>query len=335
MRVIDNIADAGGLDELLGSLRATAESTRLRLLALFAEGELTVGDLSQILGQSQPRVSRHLKLLCEAGLLDRFPEGNAVFHRLADAGAGAALARQILRLLPRADETLRLDRARLAQIRAERAATAAAYFRKNAARWNELRSLYVDEQKVEAELLRLLPGGDAIDLLDIGTGSGRILELVAGRVRRAVGIDLSRDMLIVARANLHRAGAANCQVRHADMYRLPWSEPSFDAVTIHRVLHYAEEPARVIGEAARVLRPGGRLLIVDFAPHSIERLRSEHAHRRLGFADAEIQQWCRTAGLQPERARHLPGKQLTVGIWQAVRAPLREAAAPRGRRHAA
>jgi len=172
LRVIDNAADAGSLDELLGSLRATAESTRLRLLALFAEGELTVGDLSQILGQSQPRVSRHLRLLCEAGLLDRFPEGNAVFHRLAESGAGAALARQILRLLPREDETLRLDRARLGRIRAERAAAAAAYFRKNAARWNELRSLYVDEHKVEAELLRLLPAGEAVDLLDIGTGSG-------------------------------------------------------------------------------------------------------------------------------------------------------------------
>src|SRR5215813_12039423 len=164
------------MEHLLAALRAVAEQTRLRLLVLCAHGELTVSELTQILGQSQPRVSRHLKLLCEAGLLDRFPEGNAVFHRLAETGAGAGLARQILRLLPREDETLRLDRARLGQIRAERAATAAAYFRKNAARWNELRSLYVDEQKVEAELLRLLPAGDVVELLDIGTGSGRILE---------------------------------------------------------------------------------------------------------------------------------------------------------------
>ena len=334
MLVIKKTAPTTDLNELLGGLRAAGESTRLRLLALCAEGEVTVGDLSEILGQSQPRVSRHLKLLCEAGLLDRFPEGNAVFHRLGDRGGGAALARQILRLLPPDDETLRVDRARLGQIRAERAAMAAAYFRKNAARWNELRSLYVDEQRVEAELLRLMPERGVADLLDIGTGSGRILDRMAARVERGVGIDLSRDMLIVARANLHRAGAANCQVRHADMYRLPWTEPSFDIVTVHRVLHYSEEPSRVIAEAARVLRPGGRLVIVDFAPHSIERLRSEHAHRRLGFADAEIARWCRTADLRPERPQHLRGKQLTVGIWQASRTPLRESAT-RSRRIAA
>jgi ArsR family transcriptional regulator len=323
------------LGDLLGGLRAVGETTRLRILALCAEGDLTVGDLTQILGQSQPRVSRHLKLLCEAGVLERLPEGTAVFHRLADGGAGSTLARQVLKLLPRDDATLRLDRKRLDAIRAERAASAAAYFRKNAARWGELRSLHVEETRVEAELLRRLPDAGIDDLLDIGTGTGRILELVAGRVGRGVGIDLSRDMLIVARANLQSAGLANCQVRQADMYRLPWTAPSFDAVTIHRVLHYAEDPARVIAEAARVLRPGGRLLIVDFAPHALERLRSEHAHRRLGFGDDEVNKWCRAAGLRPEPVQHLPGKQLTVSIWQALRGPARPAATVGGRRAAA
>jgi ubiquinone/menaquinone biosynthesis C-methylase UbiE len=327
--------DNGDLGDLLGGLRAVGEGTRLRIVALCAEGDLTVGDLTQILGQSQPRVSRHLKLLCEAGLLERLPEGTAVFHRLADRGAGSALAQQVLRLLPRDDATLLLDRERLQAIRAERAASAAAYFRKNAARWGELRSLYVEEKRVEAELLRRLPAEGVGDLLDIGTGTGRILELVAGRVGRGIGVDLSRDMLIVARANLQSAGIANCQVRQADMYRLPWTEPSFDAVTVHRVLHYAEDPARVIAEAGRVLRPGGRLLVVDFAPHALERLRSEHAHRRLGFADEEVSKWCRAAGLRPEPVQHLPGKQLTVSIWQALRGPARPAAAVGGRRAAA
>lgn len=320
------------LVELLTALRAVGESTRLRLLALCAGGELAVGDLCQILGQSQPRVSRHLKLLCEAGLIDRFPEGATVFHRLADAGPAGALARHILRLLPRDDATLRLDHERLAAIRADRAASAAAYFRRNAARWGEVRSLYVDEARVEAELLRRLPEQGLQELLDIGTGTGRILELTAGRVGRAVGIDLSRDMLAVARASLHRAGIANCQVRQADMYRLPWQEPRFDAVTLHRVLHFAEDPARVIAEAARVLRPGGSLIVVDFAPHGLERLRSEHAHRRLGFADEEISKWLRAAGLRLDRPQHLPGKQLTVTIWQGRRAALRTGAAAGERR---
>ena len=323
------------LGDLLGGLRAVGEATRLRILVLCAEGDLTVGDLTQILGQSQPRVSRHLKLLCEASVIERLPEGTAVFHRLADGGAGSALARQVLKLLPRDDATLRLDRKRLDAIRAERAASAAAYFRKNAARWGELRSLHVEETRVEAELLRRLPDTGIGDLLDIGTGTGRILELVAGRVGRVIGIDLSRDMLIVARANLQSAGLGNCQVRQADMYRLPWTAPSFDAVTIHRVLHFAEDPARVIAEAARVLRPGGRLLIVDFAPHALERLRSEHAHRRLGFADDEVNKWCRAADLRPEPVQHLPGKQLTVSIWQALRGPARPAATVGGRRAAA
>jgi SAM-dependent methyltransferase len=326
--------DGGTLDDLLGGLRAVGEATRLRILALCAEGDLTVGELTQILGQSQPRVSRHLKLLCEAGVIERLPEGTAVFHRLADGGAGSALAQQVLKLLPRDDARLVLDRKRLDAIRAERAASAAAYFRKNAARWGELRSLHVEEARVEAELLRRLPAAGVDDLLDIGTGTGRILELVAGRVGRGIGIDLSRDMLIVARANLQSAGLAHCQVRQADMYRLPWTAPSFDAVTLHRVLHFAEDPARVIAEAARVLRPGGRLLIVDFAPHALERLRSEHAHRRLGFADDEVNKWCRAAGLRTEPVKHLPGKQLTVSIWHALRGPARPAATVGGRRAA-
>jgi ArsR family transcriptional regulator len=330
-----NSRDTGSLDDLLGGLRAVGEGTRLRVLALCAEGDLTVGDLTQILGQSQPRVSRHLKLLCEAGLLERLPEGTAVFHRLADRGPGSRLAQQVLKLLPRDDATLLLDRQRLDAIRADRAASAAAYFRRNAARWGELRSLYVDEKRVEAELLRRLPAAGVGDLLDIGTGTGRILALVARRVGRGIGIDLSRDMLIVARANLQGAGIPNCQVRQADMYRLPWTEPSFDAVTVHRVLHYAEDPARVIAEAARVLRPGGQLIVVDFAPHALERLRSEHAHRRLGFADDEVNKWCRAAGLRPEPVQHLPGRQLTVSIWQALRGPARPAATAGGRRAAA
>ena len=303
---------------LLAGLRAAAEPTRLRLLALCAAGEMTVGELAQILGQSQPRVSRHLKLLCDAGLLERFPEGSFVFHRLADRGANAALAERLIALVPHGDSTFRLDRERLVAIQRTREKTAAAYFRDNAARWDEVRSLYVDEAEVEAALLALLPLDNAEDLLDIGTGTGRMLELFGPRVARAVGIDQSREMLTVARSRLERAGLANCRLRRADMYNLPWAGPSFDIVTIHRVLHFAEEPSRAIAEAARVLRPGGRLIVADFAPHALEALRTEHAHRRLGFADEEVSGWCRDAGLQVHPPRHLPGSRLTISIWQAV-----------------
>ncbi len=316
---------------LLAGLRAAAEPTRLRLLALCAAGEVTVGELAQILGQSQPRVSRHLKLLCDAGLLDRFPEGSFVFYRLAQGSSragsrGAGLAERLAALLPTgADETLRLDRERLAALQRARAEAAASYFRDNAARWDELRSLYVDEAEVEKALLALLPVGREDELLDIGTGTGRMLELFGPRVAQAIGIDRSREMLAIARSRLERAGLTNCRVRRADMYNLPWPGPSFDAITIHRVLHFAEEPERAIAEAARVLRPGGRLIVVDFAPHDMESLRTEHAHRRLGFADREVSDWCTAAGLRMNRVQHLPGGRLTVTLWQAVRPAARRA----------
>jgi len=318
------------VQELLAGLRAAAEPTRLRLLVLCAEGELTVSELTEILGQSQPRVSRHLKLLCDAGLLDRFREGSWVFYRLAER---ADLGRRLLELLPPSDPALALDRERLAQIKRQRAAQASDYFRANAAQWDRIRSLYVDEQEVEAALLKLLPEAGVRDLIDIGTGTGRMLEIFGPRVERALGVDLSREMLAVARVNLERANLRNCSIRQADMYQLPLPGGAVDAAVIHQVLHYAERPADAVAEAARVLRPGGRLVIVDFAPHQLEFLRDEHAHRRLGFADAEITQWCRAAGLEPEPVRRLPGDPLTVSLWTARRRAAAEA--PAARREAA
>ena len=325
------------MDELLAGLRAAAEPTRLRLLALCGHAELTVSELTQILGQSQPRVSRHLKLLCEAGLLDRFREGTWVFYRLAQRGAGAELTRVIIDQVPPEDATLARDLARLEDVRRARAEAAAAYFRANAPRWDEIRTLHVDDAEVERTLLDMLPRQGIGDLLDIGTGTGRMLELFAGRVQRAVGIDMSREMLAVARANLDKAGRRNCLVRQGDMYQLPLPDRSFDAVIVHQVLHYADEPAEAIEEAARVLKPGGRLVVVDFAPHDLENLRGEHAHRRLGFRDDEVAGWAKAAGLETDPVVHLPGKPLTVSIWRATRhvaaaAPPAAAARAEGRK---
>ncbi|QQP88453.1 metalloregulator ArsR/SmtB family transcription factor [Skermanella sp. TT6] len=307
------------MDSLLTALKAAAEPTRLRLMALCAQGELTVTELTQILGQSQPRVSRHLKLLCDAGLLDRFREGTWAFYRLAERGAFADLARTLIDAVPRDDATLALDLERLNAIKRARAEAAADYFRENAARWHEMRSLHVPEREVEAALLRLFPASGIQDLLDLGTGTGRMLELLAPRAERALGIDLSREMLAIARANLERAGLRNCQVRQSDMYQLPLPSASFDAVVIHQVLHFVEEPADVLAEAARVLRPGGRLVIVDFARHDLESLRTEHAHRRLGFGDEEVTGWLRAAGMAAGPVVRLPGDPLTVNLWPATR----------------
>jgi SAM-dependent methyltransferase len=309
------------MENVLAGLRAAAEPTRLRLLALCAGAELTVSELTTILGQSQPRVSRHLKLLCEAGLLDRLREGSWVFYRLSQRAPTSALARLLAGLVPDDDPIVILDRERLGRIKRARAESAAAYFRANAAQWGTIRSLYVDESEVERALLDLIPADETRQLLDIGTGTGRMLEILAPRAEHAVGIDSSREMLTIARVNLERAGLSNCLIRQGDMYQLPLPGASFDTVVIHQVLHYADRPAEAIREAARVLRPGGRLVIVDFAPHTLEFLRSEHAHRRLGFTDDEIVGWCRAAGLEPGRPRRLAGSPLTVAIWPARRSP--------------
>ncbi len=307
------------VDALSAALKAAAEPSRLRLLALLARGELTVSELGRITGQSQPRISRHLRLLTEAGLLVRFREGSWVFHRLAEDGPGAAIAGQSVALLSDADPALALDLGRLAEVKEKRARAAAAYFRKNAPHWNRLRSLHVDESEVENVLKRMLPGRRVGKLLDVGTGTGRMLEVFGPRMERGTGIDLSPDMLAVARANLERSGLDNCAVRKADMYQLPFAGASFDVVTIHQVLHFADDPGRAIAEAARVLRPGGRLLLVDFAPHDLEYLRDEHAHRRLGFADSEVRAWLSAAQLKTRKTVRLPGRPLVVAVWLAAK----------------
>lgn len=305
------------MENLLSGLRAAGEETRLRLLALCAHGELTVSELTQILGQSQPRVSRHLKLLCDAGLLDRFREGSWVFYRLSEKGPAEHLGRTLVDLISVDDPILARDLARLEAVKRARQEQAAAYFRANAERWNEIRSLYAPEEAVERALLAQVKDCAARDFLDIGTGTGRILELLAPKVDHGLGIDLSVEMLAVARTTIEKANLRHCQVRQGDMYNLPLADRSVDLITLHQVLHYADDPASAIAEAARVLRPPGRMVIVDFLPHQLEFLRTEHAHRRLGFADDEVQGWLTGVNLKEGRTTHVPGDPLTVGIWTA------------------
>jgi ubiquinone/menaquinone biosynthesis C-methylase UbiE len=303
----------------LSALEALGESTRLRLAALLKEAELTVTEITTILGQSQPRVSRHLKLMVDAGLIERHREGAWAFFRLSD-GNSAHIVRDTLASLDPMDEMIAADRARLAQVRSERVKAADSYFARHAANWDSLRALHVAESDVERALFEQIGDGPFRAALDLGTGTGRILELLGSVSERAVGVDASPAMLAVARANLERAGLRNTQVRHGDIYALPIERDSYDVVVIHQVLHYLDDPARAIREACRALRPGGRLFVIDFAPHDLEFLRTEHAHRRLGFAAAEISEALEEAGLVEPVSCAVTGDrstQLSVTIWQA------------------
>ncbi len=266
-------------DSVLAALAAAAEPTRLRLLALLAEAELTVTELVTILAQSQPRISRHLKLLVEAGLVERHREGAWVFFLAASNGAVGSLLSTILGTLAPDDATRAADRGRLAEVRRARTEQAARYFAAHAVDWDKIRALHIREERVEAAISDLIGRAPVQTLLDLGTGTGRMLELLAPRATRAVGIDQSPQMLALARDRLEKAGLRNVQLRQGDIYALPVEHDRYDLVIIHQVLHYLDDPARAVREAARALRPSGRLLIIDFAPHEEESLRSAHAHR--------------------------------------------------------
>src|SRR5579863_9452287 len=284
-------------DQTVEVLRAAGEPTRLRILALLAREELAVLELTRILGQSQPRVSRHLKVLADAGLVERFPDGAWVFYRLAGGGPIRRLTDKALSLISLSDAALQRDAERLGGVAAERASQAAAYFAENAERWDEIRSLYVSEGAVEAAILEAAGEGPYRRLIDLGSGTGRMLTLLGPRAESAVGLDLSRQMLNIARTNVARAGLGSCELRHGDILGTGLGEGEADLVVVHQVLHYLGEPAAAVAEAARLVAPHGRLLIVDFAPHDLEFLRTLHQHRRLGFFDDEIERWLTAAGL--------------------------------------
>ncbi len=324
-----------GFPALTATLKAAAEATRLRILTLLAETELTVSDLTEILRQSQPRLSRHLRLLAEAGLVERFREGSWAFFRLGEHGSAADIARTLITRLDTNDPIIARDRERLAAVRSARAAAAQTYFRGHAAEWDRIRKLHVADTAVEEAVRTALADKPIRALLDLGTGTGSMLELFAPDIERGIGLDLSLDMLALARARLDRAGLKHCSVRHGDIYDLALPRDSFDVVIIHQVLHFLDDSARAIREAARVLRPGGRLLVIDFAPHDLEFLREKHAHRRLGFAAEAVTQWLEAAGLDVMRQQTLPpgpeGK-IAVSLWLArdprivLAAPTREVA---------
>jgi ubiquinone/menaquinone biosynthesis C-methylase UbiE len=301
---------------LLRALKSTADSTRLRILALLQSAELTVTDLTQVLMQSQPRVSRHLKLLADADLIQRYKEGAWVFYRLAEDGTLADLGRQLGRLALSDMPLAQRDGDRLNELRRSKLARANAYFAAHASEWDTIRALHAPERDVEAAVRAALGEETIEDLLDVGTGTGRMLELLAPVTRRAVGIDASREMLSVARARLEAEGLSHCHVRLGDMYALPAEDESFDAVLFHQVLHFADDPTAALAEAARTLRADGRMVVVDFAAHDHESLREKFAHQRLGFTEVQLVEWMKAVGVTTDHITHLPGGALTVTLWR-------------------
>ncbi|MBF0679400.1 MAG: metalloregulator ArsR/SmtB family transcription factor [Devosia sp.] len=307
------------LNDLVGVLRAAGEGTRLRLLALLADGDHSVKDLTEILDQSQPRVSRHLKLLADAGLVQRHAEGAWAYYGLAPSGDGAELARWLVARLSPDDAERLSDKARQDAIFSAQQARAGAYFAKVADSWDLQKTLHVPEAAVEAAMLEALDGRTADLLVDLGTGTGRMLEVLAPRFRRGIGIDSSREMLAVARARLASSGLAQAQVRLGDIAALDPAIGPADVITIHQVLHYFDDPGRMLAQARRLLSPGGDILIVDFAPHDLEFLRTEHAHRRLGLSGEQMNAWAEAADLDVRAVREFPSntsdRGLTVCLW--------------------
>jgi ArsR family transcriptional regulator len=307
---------------LADRFQALADPTRLRILALLRIMELSVGELAQVLGQSQPRVSRHLKILADAGVLERRKEGSWVFLTLGDS---ERLQPLFALVDDWADRTTRdlfdSDAARTEGIRRERAEAANRYFAGQADVWDQIRSLHVAESEVERAIDQSLGKRPLGRLVDIGTGTGRMIELLGPRSSQAIGIDRSSEMLRLARVKLEAAGIQS-SLRQGDMYALPLTECSADNIVIHQVLHYAHSPAAAIAEAARVLAPGGTLLVVDFAAHEREELRATDAHIRLGFEDEVMDGWFASAGLEVDQVEHLKGGELTVTLWRGVKAPI-------------
>lgn len=308
------------MSELIDIFRALADPTRLRVVALLREMELAIGELAAVLEQSQPRVSRHVRILAEAGIVERRREGSWVFLRIAERGPGADMAAAAGAWPFSAREALVIaqDARRLAAVRAERAAVAERYFADHAAEWDAIRSRHVAESEVEDAMVAMMQGRALGHLLDVGTGTGRMAEIFAPTAQRITALDRSPEMLRIARAKLSDQ-AVPVDLVQGDFLALPIADACVDSVVIHQALHFAHEPERVIAEAARVLRDGGHLLVADFAPHEDEELRALAAHARLGFSDTQIGGWFAASGLTLERTQTLEGGALAVKLWLGAR----------------
>ena len=309
---------------IVDTLKGLGEPTRLRIIVLLAQGELSVGELVDILGMSQPRLSRHLNILTATGLIERLPEGAWVFYRIAASSEARHLFDALRPFLPTGNAEVVRDLTRLTSIQEKRQRAAEDYFNRTADNWDDVRAKHYPIEAVERALIEAIGSEPIKSLVDLGTGTGKLLTLFANTAERLEGIDLSHKMLTVARANLERSGVKNASVRQGDVLAPPFEAGSADLVTIHQVLHYLDAPEQVILEATRILEPGGRVFVIDFAPHGHEFLRRDHKHRHLGFSTPEMDEWMRNAGLEPETPIEISAiddDSLHVNIWSATKPP--------------
>lgn len=312
------------MDHILNIFRALADPTRLRIMLLLQKMELAVGELAQILNQSQPRISRHIRILDEAGLAERRKEGSWVFLKPGPASELEILGRIFRSSKVAKSEQAMQDQAQLALVRKARAEMAEQYFSAHAEEWDAIRSLHLPEAEVERAMLALMRDAQLGKMLDIGTGTGRMVELFGPSAISIIALDKSPEMLRLARAKLLESEAENgsnlvqkTELKQGDFNQLPVANSAVDSVILHQVLHYAQHPEAVLAEVSRVLKSDGIVLIADFAAHDREDLRTEHAHARLGFSDDSMKRWLSASKLELLQTRTLDGGELTVKIWVA------------------
>lgn len=307
------------METVTTALKALAHTERLRILALLSRGELTVSELTQVLELSQPRITQYVQTLEAAGIVERLREGAWVFSRLRRGQEGlAALVASALAAIPADDAQVAADAARLDAVLADRAEEAARFFADVANDRGQLGDEYLPRGDIEAAMRDLVGTGPYRNLVDLGTGTARVLTLLADRVERGTGLDNSHDMLRVARHRLGAEGLEHLDVRAGDIHAAPMEAGSADLVTLHQVLHYLDDPSLAVAEAARLLMPGGALLVVDFAAHDREEFRELYSHRRLGVAEADIRADVARAGLALADTRTVrAGDRPDVRLWLA------------------
>ena len=311
------------MDAIATYLKTLGHPDRLRILALLSQGELTVSELVQILGLSQPRVTQYIKSLEQVGIVERMREGSWVFSRLKRGQqANSAILAATLAALAGENALLDSDRDSLNKVRDDRSRQAEAFFASVANDLDQLGHEYLPQADIETALLSLVPGQEFSRMVDLGTGTGGMLKLFAPHIRSGVGVDDSVEMLRVARHTLSDDAYMHISIQQADLQDAPLKDGAADLVTLHQVLHFLEEPARAVNEAARLLVDDGHLLITDFALHDFDSYHEKYSHRRLGFSDQDMHQLLSDYGFELDQVRTLPASGPTtpdVKIWHAIK----------------